>query len=65
MASTLIQIKASGLMCSLCTMSVEKALGCLPGIRSVQINPVHGLSSLGQTDEKRSLENLALIGRSL
>ncbi len=65
MASTLIQIKASGLMCSLCTMSVEKALGRLPGIRSVQINSVHVLSSLEQANEKRLLENLALIGRSL
>ncbi|MBA3631898.1 MAG: heavy metal translocating P-type ATPase [Acidobacteria bacterium] len=43
MASNLIQIKASGLMCSFCTMSVEKALGRLPGVRSVQVNLVHGI----------------------
>lgn len=43
MASNLMQIKASGMMCSFCTMSVEKALGRLPGVRSVQINLVHGI----------------------
>lgn len=39
----LIQVKASGLMCSFCTMSVEKALGRMPGINSVQVNLVHGI----------------------
>ncbi len=43
MASNLIQIKASGLMCSFCTMSVEKALKRLPGVKSVQVNLVHGI----------------------
>ncbi len=43
MASNLIQIKASGLMCSFCTMSVEKGIGRLPGVRSVQVNLVHGI----------------------
>jgi len=43
MASNLIQIKASGLMCSFCTMSVEKGLGRLPGVNSVQVNLVHGI----------------------
>ncbi len=42
-AGRLIQVKASGLMCSFCTMSVEKALGRLPGVRSVQVNLVHGI----------------------
>lgn len=39
----LIQIKASGMMCSFCTMSVEKALARLPGVHSVQVNLVHGI----------------------
>ncbi|CAN5806540.1 heavy metal translocating P-type ATPase [soil metagenome] len=43
MATSLIQLKVSGLMCSFCTMSVEKALGRLPGVRSVQVNLVHGI----------------------
>ncbi len=42
-ATRLIQIKVSGLMCSFCTMSVEKALGRIPGINSVQVNLVHGI----------------------
>ena len=39
----MIQIKASGLMCSFCTMSVEKALRRLPGVNNVQVNLVHGI----------------------
>jgi len=42
-ATSLIQIKVSGLMCSFCTMSVEKALGRLPGVQNVQVNLVHGI----------------------
>lgn len=30
-------------MCSFCTMSVEKALKRLPGVKSVQVNLVHGI----------------------
>lgn len=43
MANSMIQVKASGLMCSFCTMSVEKALGRMPGVNSVQVNLVHGI----------------------
>ena len=43
MASKLIQVKASGLMCSFCTMSVEKALGRVDGVENVQVNLVHGI----------------------
>ena len=39
----LIQIKASGMMCSFCTMSVEKALSRVPGVHTVQVNLVHGI----------------------
>jgi Cu+-exporting ATPase len=42
-ATRLIQIKASGMMCSFCTMSVEKALARVPGVNSVQVNLVHGI----------------------
>ncbi|MGH7561726.1 MAG: heavy-metal-associated domain-containing protein, partial [Gemmatimonadales bacterium] len=42
-AASLIQLKASGLMCSFCTLSVENAVGRLPGVRSVQVNLVHGI----------------------
>jgi heavy metal translocating P-type ATPase len=42
-ASKLIQVKVSGLMCSFCTMSVEKGLGRLAGVRNVQVNLVHGI----------------------
>ena len=41
--NALYHIKASGLMCSFCTMSVEKALGRLPGVRNVQVNLVYGI----------------------
>lgn len=46
-ASGLIQVKASGMMCSFCTMSVEKALGRMPGVESVQVNLVHGVILVG------------------
>jgi heavy metal translocating P-type ATPase len=39
----LIQVKASGMMCSFCTMSVEKALGRMSGVNGVQVNLVHGI----------------------
>ena len=42
-SGNLIQVKASGLMCSFCTMSVEKALGRVPGVHNVQVNLVHGI----------------------
>ena len=43
MAFETIQMKVSGLMCSFCTMSVEKALKRNAAIRSVMVNLVHGL----------------------
>ena len=41
MATETIQIKSSGMMCSFCTMSVEKALKKLPGVNNVLVNLVH------------------------
>jgi len=43
MANETIQMKVSGLMCSFCTMSVEKALKRYPGVKSVMVNLVHGI----------------------
>jgi Cu+-exporting ATPase len=43
MAVKTVQMKVSGLMCSFCTMSVEKALKRYPGVKSVMVNLVHGI----------------------
>ena len=43
MATELVQLKVSGLMCSFCTMSVETALKRYPSIKSVMVNLVHGI----------------------
>ncbi len=59
MPSNLIQIKASGLMCSFCTMSVEKTLGRLPGVRSVQVNLVHGIILVDADTKKVSEQQVA------
>jgi len=38
-----IQMKVSGMMCSFCTMTIEKALKRHLGVRSVLVNLVHGI----------------------
>lgn len=38
-----IQMKVSGMMCSFCTMSLERALKRHPGVKSVLVNLVHGI----------------------
>ncbi len=43
MATEAVQMKVSGLMCSFCTMSVEKALKRFPGVKHVMVNLVHGI----------------------
>lgn len=43
MATETVQMKVSGLMCSFCTMSVEKALKRYPAVKSVLVNLVHGI----------------------
>ena len=43
MATETIQVKASGMMCSFCTMSVENALKKHAGVKSVLVNLVHGV----------------------
>lgn len=38
-----IQMKVSGMMCSFCTMTLEKALKRYAGVKSVLVNLVHGI----------------------
>ena len=64
-SGNLIHVKASGLMCSFCTMSVEKALGRVPGVNSVQVNLVHGIilvdadrNRVSEQDVARKVEEL-------
>ncbi len=59
MASETVQIKASGMMCSFCTMSVEKALKKMPGVESVLVNLVHGVVLVETDTSKTSREALA------
>ncbi len=53
-----IQMKVSGLMCSFCTMSVEKALKRNPAIKSVMVNLVHGIVLVEADTSKISREQL-------
>lgn len=52
MANETVQMKVSGLMCSFCTMSVEKAVKRYPGVKSVMVNLVHGIV-LVEADTKK------------
>lgn len=54
-----VQMKVSGLMCSFCTMSVEKALKRNPAIKSVMVNLVHGIVLVEADTSKISREQLA------
>jgi len=61
----LVQIKASGLMCSFCTMSVEKALGRMDGVQNVQVNLVHGVILVDRDPAKISTQRLEQAVESL
>lgn len=61
----LVQIKASGMMCSFCTMSVEKALGRMEGVQNVQVNLVHGVILVDRDPLKVSTERLESAVESL
>ncbi len=61
MANEMVQIKASGMMCSFCTMSVEKALKKLPGVRSVLVNLVHG-AVLIEAEPSQTPDELPILG---
>ncbi len=59
MATESVQMKVSGLMCSFCTMSVEKALKRYPGVNSVMVNLVHGIVLVEADTSKTSRPALA------
>jgi P-type Cu+ transporter len=59
MATESVQMKVSGLMCSFCTMSVEKALKRNPAIKSVMVNLVHGIVLVEADTTKINREQLA------
>lgn len=59
MAMETIQMKVSGLMCSFCTMSVEKALKRYPAVKSVMVNLVHGIVLVEADTAQMSREVLA------
>ena len=59
MATEAVQMKVSGLMCSFCTMSVEKALKRYPGVNSVMVNLVHGIVLIEADTSKISRAELA------
>ena len=59
MATETVQMKVSGLMCSFCTMSVEKALKRYPAVKSVLVNLVHGIVLVEADTTRMSREELA------
>jgi Cu+-exporting ATPase len=59
MATETVQMKVSGLMCSFCTMSVEKALKRYPAVKSVLVNLVHGIVLVEADTAQMSREALA------
>lgn len=59
MATETVQMKVSGLMCSFCTMSVEKALKRSPAVKSVLVNLVHGIVLVEADTDQMSREQLA------
>ncbi len=65
MATETVQMKASGLMCSFCTMSVEKALKRYPGVKSVMVNLVHGVILVEADTSQTSREALAVAVEKL
>ncbi len=69
MATETVQMKVSGLMCSFCTMSVEKALKRYPGVKSVLVNLVHGIvlieADTAQTSRRDLAEAVEKLGYSV
>ena len=59
MALEAVQMKVSGLMCSFCTMSVERALKRYEGVRGVMVNLVHGIVLVEADTARISREELA------
>lgn len=54
-----VQMKVSGMMCSFCTMTLEKALKRYPGVESVLVNPVHGIVLVEADPARINREELA------
>lgn len=65
MAIETVQMKVSGLMCSFCTMSVEKALKRYEGVKSVMVNLVHGIVLVEADTSRISRGELATAVESL
>jgi Cu+-exporting ATPase len=65
MATETVQMKVSGLMCSFCTMSVEKALKRYPAVKSVLVNLVHGIVLVEADTAQMSREELAVAVEKL
>ena len=59
MATETVQMKVSGLMCSFCTMSVERSLKRYPGVKNVMVNLVHGIVLVEADTRQTSREGLA------
>jgi len=59
MATETVQMKVSGLMCSFCTMSVERSLKRYPGVKNVMVNLVHGIVLVEADTRQTSRERLA------
>jgi len=59
MATETMPMKVSGMRCSLCTMSIEKARTRDPGVDSVRVNLVHGVVRVEADMAKLSREELA------
>src|SRR5438093_8138740 len=59
MAMETVQMKVSGLMCSFCTMSLEKALKRYAGVKSVLVNLVHGIVLVEADTAQMRREELA------
>ncbi len=58
-------MKVSGLMCSFCTMSVEKALKRYAGVKSVMVNLVHGIVLVEADTDKIRRPDLAAVVEKL
>lgn len=65
MAIESVQMKVSGLMCSFCTMSVEKALKRYPAVKNVLVNLVHGIVLVEADTSRMSREELAVAVEKL
>ena len=59
MATETVHMKVSGMMCSFCTMSIERALKRYPAITSVLVNLVHGIVLVEADTQQISRAELA------